>query len=424
MQTSAFQMDSKTNLLGVKTPSNLFFFIMRVLKISTNSLVAFSIFVLMSFVLHFCRTNIQPPLERTLDNAIPIVSYPDHQAAALLSQIFNFKEYILLDSTYLLGSITKSLIVNDRIYIGDLRNTMNIMVFDSKGVFQYKIDLKKDYHAAVVFDFSVSNDGQVVVLMDQADKLHFFTQEGNYNHAIKLPFRSFKVQAHPKGRMLIYGYKEDTRKYVFAQWIDYQGNICSGEAGFESYSREVCPAYANLNYPLQGEEPLFSLPLNDTLFRVNTDRLQPLFRFDFGIKAVQNKSIFSQMSYPDMLQHLSLSDNRYGMDMIYESENYIHVCIIDEKYWKSVYYEKNTGKIHIIGKESDDLFNGHFAHIPYATLPDDRFVFILEPMKLHLSSANGAQALHPLLQEIKAKTHKLSNPVLLIGQFRHHSNPI
>ncbi len=417
-------MVNKTNLLGVFTPSNPFFLTMHIPKIYNNFLAAFSIIALTSSVLQFCRTSIQEPLERTLENAIPIVSYPDNQSATVLSQMFDFKEYILLDSTYLLGSITKTLIVNDRIYIGDLRNTMNIMVFDSKGSFQYKIDLKKDYHASVVFDFSVLNNGQVVILMNQADKLHFFTPEGTYNYALDLPFRSFKVQAHPKGRMLIYGYKEDTRKYVFAQWIDHKGKILSGVAGFESYSREVCPAYANLNYPLQGEEPLFSLPLNDTLFRVNTNRLQPLFRFDFGTKAVQDKSIFSQMSYPDMLKHLSLSDNRYGMDMIYESENYVHVCIIDEKYWKSVYYEKNTGKIQIIGKESDDLFNGHFAHIPYATMPGDRFVFILEPMKLHLSAENDAHAIHPLLQEIKAKTNKLSNPVLLIGKIRQHSNPI
>lgn len=372
---------------------------------------------------HTCQKEQEGYFKYQKNNNLIKIQIKEDVKDSNLSKVFDFENSIVLDTAAIIGTISKIISFKDQFYIGDFKNTKTVYCYSDSGTLQWQCNPRFFQEEAGILDFSVSSaDGTLHILCSKA--VYFFDADGNFLQKLVLKSPAGKLISQDHGALLLYNYTSTGSK--FQQWSP-KGKLIAEGLSAASFCSHPVAGISDLNKAAYLNKAVYCQFLNDTVFNIKNLEITPEYLVDFGGRAVKEtqKALFEQMTYPEVMETLNHSGMATGLDMVYETENVVHFSFLYKNRYTSVYFDKRSQNVAQIGPDSDDLFLESFGYIPFGVLPNDRFVFVLEPQSLHTTNeikGKKTQVKHPLVNELIKKTNGLSNPILLIGKFKRQNH--
>jgi hypothetical protein len=319
-----------------------------------------------------------------------------------------------------IGSINKVLADSACWYVGDFKNTKDVYCFALNGQLKWKCNLDQVRPIREVLDFDLSpDDGTLTVV--KGEHCYQYDRQGQLIATRNSPFLSGKIACLSRQRTLLARPGSSNAAVTELGLISETGEFASPVVGFRSPFNNAVTGISNLNPTFRFDTLLYGSLLNDTLYHVWPTGLQPYATVRYATANTATRLDFADLDYPTAMAQLSNNNTTTGCDILYETEHTLHFVALYQGRYHSVYYDKNRHTTARIGASSDDLLGGRLGFLPRATLPGNRYVYVLEPYTLFQPDQPGAVA-GPLLAEIKAKVNPLSNPVLVVGQFKSVQN--
>lgn len=213
-----------------------------------------------------------------------------------LSDIADSLSYIKLatDTSNLIGVIDKIIPLKDRILIVDKDITQTIYIFDKSGKFIRKINKKGrgpgEYLSLNDVAVDVSNK-RLIVHDDMAQKISIFTYEGEFIEKIRLDFITTSIAYLGNNRLACYCDYINNPNYSIRSkspnliLFDLQTRKTQSKLFFNSTINRlgITGLINNLSSTYSNDTVHLIMPLNDTVYSICNNKVQPEYYVDLGV---------------------------------------------------------------------------------------------------------------------------------------------
>lgn len=213
-----------------------------------------------------------------------------------LSDIADSLSYIKLatDTSNLIGVIDKIIPLKDRILIVDKDITQTIYIFDKSGKFIRKINKKGrgpgEYLSLNDVAVDVSNK-RLIVHDDMAQKISIFTYEGEFIEKIRLDFITTSIAYLGNNRLACYCDYINNPNYSIRSkspnliLFDLQTRKTQSKLFFNSTINRlgITGFINNLSSTYSNDTVHLIMPLNDTVYSICNNKVQPEYYVDLGV---------------------------------------------------------------------------------------------------------------------------------------------
>lgn len=220
-----------------------------------------------------------------------------------LSHILQETGYIRLETSKncLIGHIDKLIFADHKIFVLDKYISQGVFVFDSDGVFLYRIGNmgkgSEDYLEAL--DLAIDRKKKQLMLLDlKGRKVNFYDYSGKFNSSVKLPwfFQSFALINEDKLAFSTSTAYNSMRKEVNNHYLvlgSLGGNVASKAFPYQEEARRF--SY-NSEFPLHvfDDTVYFNPRFSNNIYKISNDGIRGAFQLVFddgGIPPSQLESI-------------------------------------------------------------------------------------------------------------------------------------
>ena len=242
-------------------------------------------------LLSSCHRNRPATNAATLHPPLRTAEHPLH-----LSDIVDSLSYIKLatDTSNLIGVIDKIIPLQDRILIVDKDITQTIYIFDKSGRFIRKINKKGrgpgEYLSLNDVAVDVSNK-RLIVHDDIAQKISIFTYEGEFIEKIGLDFITTSIAYLGNNKLAcycdyisnpIYSIRSKSPNLIL---FDLQTRKTQSKLFFNNTINRlgITGLINNLSCTYSNDTVHLIMPLNDTVYSICNNKIQPEYYVDFGV---------------------------------------------------------------------------------------------------------------------------------------------
>ena len=240
-----------------------------------------------------------------------------------LSDIADSLSYIKLatDTSNLIGVIDKIIPLKDRILIVDKDITQTIYIFDKSGKFIRKINKKGrgpgEYLSLNDVAVDVSNK-RLIVHDDMAQKISIFTYEGEFIEKIRLDFITTSIAYLGNNRLACYCDYINNPNYSIRSkspnliLFDLQTRKTQSKLFFNSTINRlgITGLINNLSSTYSNDTVHLIMPLNDTVYSICNNKVQPEYYVDLGVTP-QMRELQRTASSSKSAQEASQEDSQY-----------------------------------------------------------------------------------------------------------------
>lgn len=350
-----------------------------------------------------------------------------------LSDIADSLSYIKLatDTSNLIGVIDKIIPLKDRILIVDKDITQTIYIFDKSGKFIRKINKKGrgpgEYLSLNDVAVDVSNK-RLIVHDDMAQKISIFTYEGEFIEKIRLDFITTSIAYLGNNRLACYCDYINNPNYSIRSkspnliLFDLQTRKTQSKLFFNSTINRlgITGLINNLSSTYSNDTVHLIMPLNDTVYSICNNKVQPEYYVDLGVTP-QMRELQRTASSSKSAQETSQEDSKPQYPVIcnmLESDRHNN-----KSYYGFYNPRRKTFKegVRIWEKNTDNripVVNDLDKTIPFMPMATDgkNFYYVMESFYFdHFRNSDNPQIAN-LSKTITAN----DNPVIVVAHIKNN----
>lgn len=277
------------------------------------------------------------------EGGLRVIPVPAKQVSDIqLSDFLELADVIVLDTAReaLIGSVTKILWHEDKIYISDMEQARCIFVFDAQGRFVRKIGQAGDAKGAYIRieDFLIEG-AHLIILDGQASRLVFHDlATGDFVKYQEIGFPAFA-----------FSFTEDFNYYLSAGIEDKLIVTDKNNQRLRSYfpfyekSKAIIPHY--FSFSNQGALHYFHKSLCDTIFSLQKGEVQGAYLFDFGDRAFTDERFGKLRAEEKERPRLGAADAGDILFFAEGAEN-CYATFTEKGNFSALFYEKGARKTH------------------------------------------------------------------------------
>lgn len=230
-----------------------------------------------------CKNNVDKAAEDT-----GILKLNDFSNMIKISEVLELRKIIPLetDKEYLINTIDKVQIADDFIYILD-KKTNTVFVANKKGKFIYKIERQgrgpNEYlHLDDIYYDTYEN--RLLLLDGSGKKLLAFSPEGEFKKIIKLDDLYSELSVVDENHIILYSNFYSSSGMQFTS-IKKDGEVVSR---FHEIPDKAL-AHSHRVIASNGEEVLYGLPFDKTIYKIKNNNYQPYLKLDFDDHFIKDR---------------------------------------------------------------------------------------------------------------------------------------
>ena len=357
-----------------------------------------------------------------------------------LSDIADSLSYIKLatDTSNLIGVIDKIIPLKDRILIVDKDITQTIYIFDKSGKFIRKINKKGrgpgEYLSLNDVAVDVSNK-RLIVHDDMAQKLSIFTYEGEFIEKIRLDFITTSIAYLGNNRLACYCDYINNPNYSIRSkspnliLFDLQTRKTQSKLFFNSTINRlgITGLINNLSSTYSNDTVHLIMPLNDTVYSICNNKVQPEYYVDLGVTP-QMRELQRTASSSKSAQEASQEDSKPQYPVIcnmLESDSVVYLFYRhnNKSYYGFYNPRRKTFKegVRIWEKNTDNripVVNDLDKTIPFMPMATDgkNFYYVMESFYFDYFRNSDNPQIANLSKTITAN----DNPVIVVAHIKNN----
>ena len=357
-----------------------------------------------------------------------------------LSDIADSLSYIKLatDTSNLIGVIDKIIPLKDRILIVDKDITQTIYIFDKSGKFIRKINKKGrgpgEYLSLNDVAVDVSNK-RLIVHDDMAQKISIFTYEGEFIEKIRLDFITTSIAYLGNNRLACYCDYINNPNYSIRSkspnliLFDLQTRKTQSKLFFNSTINRlgITGLINNLSSTYSNETVHLIMPLNDTVYSICNNKVQPEYYVDLGVTP-QMRELQRTASSSKSAQEASQEDSKPQYPVIcnmLESDSVVYLFYRhnNKSYYGFYNPRRKTFKegVRIWEKNTDNripVVNDLDKTIPFMPMATDgkNFYYVMESFYFDYFRNSDNPQIANLSKTITAN----DNPVIVVAHIKNN----
>ena len=357
-----------------------------------------------------------------------------------LSDIADSLSYIKLatDTSNLIGVIDKIIPLKDRILIVDKDITQTIYIFDKSGKFIRKINKKGrgpgEYLSLNDVAVDVSNK-RLIVHDDMAQKISIFTYEGEFIEKIRLDFITTSIAYLGNNRLACYCDYINNPNYSIRSkspnliLFDLQTRKTQSKLFFNSTINRlgITGLINNLSSTYSNDTVHLIMPLNDTVYSICNNNVQPEYYVDLGVTP-QMRELQRTASSSKSAQEASQEDSKPQYPVIcnmLESDSVVYLFYRhnNKSYYGFYNPRRKTFKegVRIWEKNTDNripVVNDLDKTIPFMPMATDgkNFYYVMESFYFDYFRNSDNPQIANLSKTITAN----DNPVIVVAHIKNN----
>ena len=357
-----------------------------------------------------------------------------------LSDIADSLSYIKLatDTSNLIGVIDKIIPLKDRILIVDKDITQTIYIFDKSGKFIRKINKKGrgpgEYLSLNDVAVDVSNK-RLIVHDDMAQKISIFTYEGEFIEKIRLDFITTSIAYLGNNRLACYCDYINNPNYSIRSkspnliLFDLQTRKTQSKLFFNSTINRlgITGLINNLSSTYSNDTVHLIMPLNDTVYSICNNKVQPEYYVDLGVTP-QMRELQRTASSSKSAQEASQEDSKPQYPVIcnmLESDSVVYLFYRhnNKSYYGFYNPRRKTFKegVRIWEKNTDNripVVNDLDKTIPFMPMATDgkNFYYVMESFYFDYFRNSDNPQIANLSKTITAN----DNPVIVVAHIKNN----
>ena len=357
-----------------------------------------------------------------------------------LSDIADSLSYIKLatDTSNLIGVIDKIIPLKDRILIVDKDITQTIYIFDKSGKFIRKINKKGrgpgEYLSLNDVAVDVSNK-RLIVHDDMAQKISIFTYEGEFIEKISLDFITTSIAYLGNNRLACYCDYINNPNYSIRSkspnliLFDLQTRKTQSKLFFNSTINRlgITGFINNLSSTYSNDTVHLIMPLNDTVYSICNNKVQPEYYVDLGVTP-QMRELQRTASSSKSAQEASQEDSKPQYPVIcnmLESDSVVYLFYRhnNKSYYGFYNPRRKTFKegVRIWEKNTDNripVVNDLDKTIPFMPMATDgkNFYYVMESFYFDYFRNSDNPQIANLSKTITAN----DNPVIVVAHIKNN----
>ena len=357
-----------------------------------------------------------------------------------LSDIADSLSYIKLatDTSNLIGVIDKIIPLKDRILIVDKDITQTIYIFDKSGRFIRKINKKGrgpgEYLSLNDVAVDVSNK-RLIVHDDMAQKISIFTYEGEFIEKIRLDFITTSIAYLGNNRLACYCDYINNPNYSIRSkspnliLFDLQTRKTQSKLFFNSTINRlgITGLINNLSSTYSNDTVHLIMPLNDTVYSICNNKVQPEYYVDLGVTP-QMRELQRTASSSKSAQEASQEDSKPQYPVIcnmLESDSVVYLFYRhnNKSYYGFYNPRRKTFKegVRIWEKNTDNripVVNDLDKTIPFMPMATDgkNFYYVMESFYFDYFRNSDNPQIANLSKTITAN----DNPVIVVAHIKNN----
>ena len=357
-----------------------------------------------------------------------------------LSDIADSLSYIKLatDTSNLIGVIDKIIPLKDRILIVDKDITQTIYIFDKSGKFIRKINKKGrgpgEYLSLNDVAVDVSNK-RLIVHDDMAQKISIFTYEGEFIEKIRLDFITTSIAYLGYNRLACYCDYINNPNYSIRSkspnliLFDLQTRKTQSKLFFNSTINRlgITGLINNLSSTYSNDTVHLIMPLNDTVYSICNNKVQPEYYVDLGVTP-QMRELQRTASSSKSAQEASQEDSKPQYPVIcnmLESDSVVYLFYRhnNKSYYGFYNPRRKTFKegVRIWEKNTDNripVVNDLDKTIPFMPMATDgkNFYYVMESFYFDYFRNSDNPQIANLSKTITAN----DNPVIVVAHIKNN----
>ena len=357
-----------------------------------------------------------------------------------LSDIADSLSYIKLatDTSNLIGVIDKIIPLKDRILIVDKDITQTIYIFDKSGKFIRKINKKGrgpgEYLSLNDVAVDVSNK-RLIVHDDIAQKISIFTYEGEFIEKIGLDFITTSIAYLGNNRLACYCDYINNPNYSIRSkspnliLFDLQTRKTQSKLFFNSTINRlgITGLINNLSSTYSNDTVHLIMPLNDTVYSICNNKVQPEYYVDLGVTP-QMRELQRTASSSKSAQEASQEDSKPQYPVIcnmLESDSVVYLFYRhnNKSYYGFYNPRRKTFKegVRIWEKNTDNripVVNDLDKTIPFMPMATDgkNFYYVMESFYFDYFRNSDNPQIANLSKTITAN----DNPVIVVAHIKNN----
>ncbi len=357
-----------------------------------------------------------------------------------LSDIADSLSYIKLatDTSNLIGVIDKIIPLKDRILIVDKDITQTIYIFDKSGKFIRKINKKGrgpgEYLSLNDVAVDVSNK-RLIVHDDMAQKISIFTYEGEFIEKIRLDFITTSIAYLGNNRLACYCDYINNPNYSIRSkspnliLFDLQTRKTQSKLFFNSTINRlgITGLINNLSSTYSNDTVHLIMPLNDTVYSICNNKVQPEYYVDLGVTP-QMRELQRTASSSKSAQEASQEDSKPQYPVIcnmLESDSVVYLFYRhnNKSYYGFYNPRRKTFKegVRIWEKNTDNripVVNDLDKTIPFMPMATDgkNFYYVMESFYFDYFRNSD----NPLIANLSKTITSNDNPVIVVAHIKNN----
>ena len=357
-----------------------------------------------------------------------------------LSDIADSLSYIKLatDTSNLIGVIDKIIPLKDRILIVDKDITQTIYIFDKSGKFIRKINKKGrgpgEYLSLNDVAVDVSNK-RLIVHDDMAQKISIFTYEGEFIEKIRLDFITTSIAYLGNNRLACYCDYINNPNYSIRSkspnliLFYLQTRKTQSKLFFNSTINRlgITGLINNLSSTYSNDTVHLIMPLNDTVYSICNNKVQPEYYVDLGVTP-QMRELQRTASSSKSAQEASQEDSKPQYPVIcnmLESDSVVYLFYRhnNKSYYGFYNPRRKTFKegVRIWEKNTDNripVVNDLDKTIPFMPMATDgkNFYYVMESFYFDYFRNSDNPQIANLSKTITAN----DNPVIVVAHIKNN----
>ncbi len=327
-------------------------------------------------------------------------------------------EYVVLETTKAstFGYISKILIKQQKIIILDSRISKGVYVFSLTGKFLYKIDHTKNCDQPD--DIGVVKN-RLMILEGSRNLLTFNLSSGKAINEVKLPFfaANFSENNSESNNYDFYTLHKSQIGDNYDYWI-INVDLLRHKINFRDFKKtklDFPPLFSFLMFN-DKSFTLFRKNHNDTIFKIDKNKIIPEYYFDFSGKNMPKGYLSKLRETPNINVIEKTFDSKYvsGISDFLLNDKWGYISYIYERTKHHAYFNRLNNQTIETKIVIDDLFLGALSKSPIGVY-DSLFVYQIDAEKLSINQSKSNNKGNYLALEISRKIDRKSNPIIVFA---------
>ena len=377
-----------------------------------------SVFLVMLLALNSCESSTK------VVGPVPVIPVESGELMPL-GELVDSIQYVFLQtsSDYVVANVDK-LVVSDRnIFVLDKEILESLFIFNKTGqvlnIMEVGLGGPEEFTSLDDFDYDSVKD-LIYILNNDRQRLLSYTFQGELVKSYQLDFYAEKFKVS-NGKAVFYRNNElySSDKYENNQLIVYdleKEEVSSmhlplvEEIRYRAFHDSVDPFDVDVNL-------FFNQSLNDTIYTLTENGLNPVYRIDFGTKSYSK--IASQIQgIEEFLYSERRQESRYTMGDLLVNNRYLISLFYSGERYAYVFYDKRNAKARTMPGFKNDI-----DEIPvlYLKALEENFMISVLPGEYingYLDSKEGSELTETERYLQQGLQNTFQNPVLQILYFK------